>query len=66
MSEAQKATFYITTTNGMRGWFAVMVRVDPDGFEERQMTSPRSHINQEQAEGEAAEWAKEEDLEFIQ
>ncbi len=62
--ETKKAHFYITTTHGMRGWVAVMIRVDPEGFEEPQQTHSASHADRYTAQHDAQAWAKDEELEY--
>ena len=55
---------YITTTKGMRGWFAVLVHWDSEGFWEPWQTGIGSYKTQSEAEKEAREWATAEELEF--
>jgi hypothetical protein len=55
--------FYITTTSGMRGWFAVMID-DSDGFPEPVTSGIGSYKTQAEAEVEARQWAKAEELPF--
>lgn len=61
---AAKPSFYITTTHGMRGWFAVMIRVENDCFEEPQQTHPASHADRFTAQQDAQAWADDEELEY--
>lgn len=54
---------YITTTHGMRGFFAVMID-DSDGFPDPFMTGHGSYKNSEDAKKEAKDWAKAEEMEY--
>lgn len=54
---------YVTTTKGMRGWFAVLID-DSDGFPEPVSTGIGSFDTKEQAEKEAKDWARAEGVEF--
>jgi hypothetical protein len=56
---------YITITKGMRGWFAVMIWWNPEGFEEPYQTGIGSYKWPEQAEPEARDWADAEGIEFV-
>lgn len=54
---------YVTTTKGMRGWFAVLV--DPtDGLHEPVQTGIGSYGDREGAIDEARDWAVAEALEY--
>ncbi len=55
---------YITTTSGLRGFFAVVIEEDYLGFAEPIITSPFSHPHKEQAERDAKEWAKSENIPY--
>jgi len=54
---------YVTTTSGMRGFFAVLVD-DSDGFPEPVQSGIGSYKTAEEAAGEAIDWARAEGLEF--
>lgn len=55
---------YITITSGMRGYFAVMVWWNPEGFWEPWQTGFGSYKNKLDAIPEAKDWAKLEEIEF--
>jgi hypothetical protein len=55
---------YITITKGMRGFFAVHVWWNPDGFWEPWQSGIGSYATRDEAEPEAREWAIAEGLEF--
>jgi|HubBroStandDraft_6_1064221.scaffolds.fasta_scaffold1750716_1 hypothetical protein len=55
---------YVTSTHGMRGWFAVLVWFAPEGFWEPWQSGIGSYDTQEGAEEEAREWAEAEGIEF--
>lgn len=65
MSDKEHATF-ITTTHGMRGWFAVMMHWNTDcgGFWEPLNTGFGSYVFKDHAEREGREWAEAEEMEF--
>jgi hypothetical protein len=54
---------YVTTTKGMRGWFAVLID-DSEGFPEPVSTGIGSFDTKEEAEIEAKEWALAEEVKF--
>lgn len=53
---------YVTVTSGLRGFFAVIVSVDEDGFEEPWITSPLSFDTYDRAADDARRWAEGEGL----
>lgn len=55
---------YITVTRGMRGYFAVHVTWNLEGFWEPQQSGVGSYATAEEAEVEAKMWARSEGLEF--
>jgi hypothetical protein len=55
--------FYVTTTSGMRGCFAVLID-DSDGFPEPVQTGIGSYKTDTEAAREAKDWALAEGLEF--
>lgn len=55
---------YITITKGMRGYFAVHVTWNPDGFYEPYDTGIGSFPSASAAEPEAKMWAEEEGIEY--
>lgn len=55
---------YVTTTNGMRGWFAVLVHWNEEGFYEPWNTGFSSYKTKAEAEVEAKQWAEDEGIEF--
>lgn len=57
-------TQYVTITHGIRGYFAVLVGVDAEGFEEPINTGCGSYSTYEDAISEAKGWAECEDVEF--
>lgn len=56
--------FWISVTHGMRGYFAVMMVEEADGFVDVQQSGIGSYETMEEAEREGREWAKAEELEF--
>lgn len=54
---------YVTTTYGMRGWFAVLID-ESDGFPEPVQTGCGSYSTQAGAEIEARDWARAEGIEY--
>ncbi len=56
---------YITITNGLRGYFAVLVILSDDGFEEPGQTGVGSYKTAEEAIPEATSWARDEGIEFV-
>lgn len=56
--------YYITTTHGMRGWFAVLMD-DSCGFPEPVTTGYGSYKTSEEARKEAEEWAIVENLKVL-
>lgn len=64
MSEQDKKAF-ITTTQGMSGWFAVHVWWNPEGFWEPWDTGFGRYATEERAIEEAQLWAESEGLEYI-
>lgn len=63
MEQSPGASYYITVTHGLRGYFAVMVVRDPDGFEEPMQTSPVTGRTREDAVKDAIAWAEAEGME---
>lgn len=59
-----KSSFYITTTSGMRGHFAVMIERDAKGFEQPYITSPCSYDKLDDATIDAKAWAEVEGLQY--
>lgn len=57
---------YVTTTRGMRGWFAVLIWWNPAGFWEPYQSGIGSYETSEGAAEEGREWALAEELEFRQ
>lgn len=57
---------YVTSTKGMRGWFAVLMWWCPEegGFWEPWQTGIGSYTTQEEAEVEARQWAEAEEVAF--
>ncbi len=55
---------YVTSTHGGRGWFAVLVWWNPDGFWEPWQSGIGSYVTQEEAEVEAREWAEADEVAF--
>jgi hypothetical protein len=57
---------YITVSQGIGGWFAVLVWMNPDmgGFWEPYDTGIGRYATKAEAETEARMWAKDESLEF--
>jgi len=55
---------FITVTQGMRGWFAVKLWWNPDGFWEPWSTSEDTFIDAKAAEPDGIAWAEAEGLEF--
>jgi len=56
---------YMTVTNGMRGWFAVLVVFNQqEGFYEPFVSSPNSYTTKQQAIADGLAWAQSEDLQF--
>lgn len=55
---------YVTTTYGMRGFFAVLITHTEEGYPEPAQTGVGSYPTQEEAEAEALEWADSEGLEY--
>ncbi len=55
---------FITITKGTRGWFAVMMWWNPEGFYEPWDTSAVSHANEHEAEIEARAWAEDENIKY--
>ncbi len=53
--------YYLTTSHGMRGYFAVLID-DSGGFPEPVTTGYGSYNTREEAEKEAEEWALAENL----
>jgi hypothetical protein len=53
--------YYLTTSHGLRGWFAVLVD-DSNGFPEPVQTGYGSYETAEEARKEAEEWAIAENL----
>lgn len=66
MIEEKRKGFYVTTSKGGAGWFAVMIVRDPDGFEEPYQTGFGGYLTQGEAENEARNWAEMEELSFIE
>lgn len=62
MNEDQSS--YVTTTHGMRGWFAVLMWYNPEGFWEPFQSGIGSYKTQIEAEKEAKEWADAEEIKF--
>jgi hypothetical protein len=58
-------TPYITITNGLRGYFAVLITLSDDGFEEPGQTGIGSYNTPQEAIPEAKSWANDEGIEFI-
>lgn len=56
---------FITLTQGMSGWFAVMYWWNPEGFWEPYDTGIGRYATPDLAETEAQNWAKEEGLEYV-
>ena len=54
---------YVTTTSGMRGWFAVLID-DSDGFPEPVNTGIGSYDDREGAVVEAKTWAEAEGIPY--
>lgn len=54
----------IQVTQGLAGWFAVMI-VDTDGFPEPQCSGMGRYANQSDAIAEARQWAEAEELPFV-
>lgn len=61
--QKREPLFYVTTTQGMSGWFAVMVW-DGMGFEECYETGEGRYGEPEPAQCEAREWAAAENIEY--
>lgn len=59
---------HITVTQGMSGWFAVMLWWNPEmgGFPEPYQTGIGRYCTREEAKIEAKEWSEAEGLEFIE
>jgi hypothetical protein len=57
-------TFYVTVTHGLRGYFAVLIIVEPNGFYEPYQTGIGIYNTREDAEPEAREWARNEEIEY--
>lgn len=55
---------YITITRGMRGFFAVHIWWNPEGFWEPWQSGFGSYATREEAIPEARSWAEAEGLEF--
>jgi hypothetical protein len=65
----QKPRVYVTTSQGMRGFYALTVcligeRGDPDAHYEPLDTHPDSHRDKEGAIADAKAWAEADDLEY--
>lgn len=56
---------YITITHGLRGYYAVHLYWNGDGFWEPWATGTGSYATQEEAEPEARRWALDEDVDFM-
>ncbi len=56
---------YITITQGMRGYFAVLLCWNDEGFHEPYTTGFGSYATREEAIPEAKQWAEAENLELI-
>lgn len=56
---------YISTTEGVSGWFAVQYWWNPEGFTEPYQTGFGRYVTQVEAEKEAKYWAEAEELEYI-
>ena len=58
--------YFVTVTEGMSGYFAVMMWWNPDlgGFHEPWQTGVGRYATPEEAEEEGRAWAAEEGLEF--
>lgn len=56
--------FWITTTHGIRGYFAVMMVLDDDGMIDVQQSGIGSYKTQAEAEREGRQWAEAEQLEY--
>ena len=56
---------YVTITHGMRGYFAVLVSWNPEGFWEPEQSGIGSYEWPEQAEPEAKDWANAEEIKFV-
>lgn len=56
---------YVTITKGMRGYFAVLIWWNPEGFWEPWDTGCGSYDNAEAAAPEAIAWAEDEDLPYL-
>lgn len=57
--------YWITTSQGMSGFFAVMMW-DGGGFDEPWQTGDGRYRDHEQAKREARDWAEAEDLEYVE
>lgn len=55
---------FITTTHGMRGWFAVMMEHNGT-FAEPVETGIGSYRTKDEAKAEAMAWAEAEELEYL-
>ena len=56
---------YVTVTEGMRGWFAVLLVWNEDGFYEPWNSGFGSYKTKEEAYPEAKDWAEAEDITFV-
>lgn len=65
-SDTKEHASFVTTTKGMRGYFAVQVWWNPDlgGFWEPWQSGIGSYATQREAEVDARAWAESEGLEF--
>ncbi len=63
MKEESKKS-YITVTHGMRGYFAVQLWWNPEGFWEPYQTGIGSYLTKAAAEPEAKQWAEAEEMEY--
>ena len=62
-SPVNRRAFYITTTSGMSGYFAVMI-VTEDGCSDVWQTGVGRYKTRAEAEREGRDWARDEELEF--
>ena len=63
-AETTEHPSFVTITNGMRGFFAVLVWWNPEGFYEPWSTGIGSYATGDDAVAEAENWAKDEGVEF--
>ncbi|TAK10600.1 MAG: hypothetical protein EPO32_14815 [Anaerolineae bacterium] len=56
---------WVTVSEGLSGWFAVLVWTNPEGYVEPYDTGMGRYRSREEAEQEGREWADAEGLEFF-